>query len=264
MTRLATIRQTWENLAARDALGAILTDPSKVGGKWSLADFMATGDQEIKIVMNHLVGAVGHLPGYAGIALDFGCGVGRLTQALARRFASCVGIDISRQMLHLAESFNQLPSCRYVALTGPRLPFANETFSFIYSNIVLQHVPSKLSVGYLREFERVLKPGGILVFGLQDRFAAPDLRSRIARLRHILRIRSRVRSALGRSGGEMQMHCLPESLVRDSLKAVKIVDVQLTNTAAKDFNGRLEYLKQAPQRGYVGKQYCGVKSTAVS
>lgn len=258
MTSLAALRNSWEDLAQRDALGAILTDPSKVGGRWSIADFMATGEAEIATVMNHLT-AIGHPPAFDGMALDFGCGVGRLTQAMARRFASCVGVDISPQMIQNAEALNQNPHCTYEVLPGSFLPFAAKTFSFIYSNIVLQHVPRKYSLGYLREFERVLKPGGTLVFGVQDRFAASDFASRVIRIRHVLRIRSRLGSLLGQSGGEMQMHCLSEQAVRNAVRSLKIVDVQLTNTAAKDFNGRLEYLHLAPARGYIGKQYCAVK-----
>ena len=258
MTSLSAIRNAWEDLAERDALGAILTDPSKVGGRWSLAEFMSTGDTEINIVMNHLA-AIGQVPEFDGAALDFGCGVGRLTQAIARRFTFCVGVDISTHMIRNAESLNQYTHCSYEVMAGPLLPFTDRTFSFIYSNIVLQHVPRKYAVGYLREFERVLKTGGILVFGVQDRFAAPDLSSRMVRWRHVLRIRSRLRSAVGTAGSDMQMHCLPERAVRGALRSATVVDVQFTNTAAKDFNGRLEYLNQPPARGYVGKQYCVVK-----
>ena len=58
----------------------------------------------------------------------------------------------------------------------------------------------------------------------------------------------------------MKMHCLPERIVRRALGSAKVVDVQLTNTAAKDFNGKLVYLKQAPASGYIGKQYCVVRA----
>jgi hypothetical protein len=57
----------------------------------------------------------------------------------------------------------------------------------------------------------------------------------------------------------MQMHCLPERVVRRALGSAGIVDIQFTNTAAKDFNGELVYLRQGPASGYVGKQYCVVK-----
>jgi SAM-dependent methyltransferase len=162
-------------------------------------------------------------------------------------------------MIRNAESLNQYPHCRYRALADSRLPFADESFSFIYSNIVLQHVPRRYSLRYLREFVRVLEPGGILVFGVQDSFAAPDISSRMIRLRHILRLRSRLHSALGRGEGQMQMHCLSERAVRRSLSSARVVDIQVVNTAAKDFNGGLQYLAQAPASGYVGKQYCVVK-----
>jgi hypothetical protein len=57
----------------------------------------------------------------------------------------------------------------------------------------------------------------------------------------------------------MQMHCLPEHAVRRALGSARVADIQFTNTAAKDFNGKLVYLPQAPTSGYVGKQYCVVK-----
>jgi SAM-dependent methyltransferase len=258
MMHLDKLKNDWESLAERDALGAILTDASRADGKWDIAEFMATGDVEIEIVMRHLAG-IGCSPNFAGAAMDFGCGVGRLTQPLGRRFASCVGVDISQQMIEKANSLNQFAHCRYVVHSEIALPFADDSFSFIYSNIVLQHVPPRFSEQYLREFVRVLAPGGVLVFGVQDSFAAPDAKSRMIRVRHILRIRSRIQDALGLGQRHMQMHCLPEHVVRRALGSARVADIQLTNTAAKDFNGKLVYLPQAPTSGYVGKQYCVVK-----
>jgi SAM-dependent methyltransferase len=255
---LEKLKNDWESLAERDALWAILTDGSKAGGKWDVAEFMATGDAEVETVMSHLA-AIGFMPDSKGAALDFGCGVGRLTQPLAKRFASCVGIDISQQMIEKAEAMNRYTHCRYVANEGGRLPFDDASFSFLYSNIVLQHVPPQFAMEYLREFVRVLAPGGVLVFGVQDSFAVRDMSSLSMRIRHTLRLRTRVKAALGMPTADMQMHCLPERLVRRALGLAKIVDIQTTNTAAKDFNGRLVYLQQAPASGYVGKQYCAVK-----
>jgi SAM-dependent methyltransferase len=255
VTSLDKLKNAWEGLAGRDALSAILTDDTKAGGKWDIAEFMATGDAEIETVLSHLA-AIGHPPDFTGAALDFGCGVGRLTQAMARRFTSCVGVDISEQMIQQAESLNRYPHCRYVASSSPQLPFEDASFAFLYSNIVLQHVPRSLAKNYLREFVRVLAPAGVLVFGVQDSFAAPDLASRLVRVRHVVHLRSRINAALRRGTGDMQMHCLPEHIVRRALGSAKVVDIQFTNTAAKDFNGKLVYLGQPPASGYVGKQYC--------
>ena len=257
VSNLDKLKNAWEGLAERDALNAILTDESRAGGKWDVAEFLATGDAEIETVMNHLA-AIGHSPNYTGAALDFGCGVGRLTQALARRFASSVGVDISQQMIQQAEALNRYAHCRYVTSSAAPLPFADASFSFIYSNIVLQHVPRRFAKEYLREFVRLLAPDGVLVFGVQDSFAAPDFSSLQTRVRHVVHLRSRIRVALKRGSGDMQMHCLPERIVRGALGSAKVVDVQLTNTAGRDFNGRLVYRPQAPASGYVGKQYCVV------
>jgi SAM-dependent methyltransferase len=255
---LDELKNDWERLAKRDALWAILTDTSKAGGKWNVTEFMVTGDVEIETVMSYLTG-INRIPNFNGAALDFGCGVGRLTQPLAQRFASCVGVDISQQMIQRAKALNRYSHCQYVASSEERLPFADASFSFIYSNIVLQHVPQCFSEEYLREFVRVLAPGGVLVFGVQDSLQEQYVSSLLIRVRQALRIRSRIKSALGLKPGNMQMHCLPESVVRRALGSAGVVDIQLTNTAAKDFNGRLVYLQQAPASGYVSKQYCVVK-----
>jgi len=256
---LEKLKNDWESLAERDALWAILTDSSRVSGKWDIAEFMATGEREIEVVLGHLA-KISLSPDFDGTALDFGCGVGRLTQALARRFGTCVGLDISQVMIEKAKALNQFQNCHYVvADSEPRLPFPDERFSFIYSNIVLQHVPPRFSVQYLREFVRVLVPGGVLVFGAQDSFKTPDLASTITWARMVLRFRSRIRVLLGNAQADMRMHCLPERAVRQALGAATIVDVQFTNTAAKDFNGELVYSDQAPASGFLGKQYCVVK-----
>ena len=110
-------------------------------------------------------------------------------------------------------------------------------------------MPRRLAVGYLREFVRVLEPGGVLVFGVQDSYAANDMTSRIARARDILRLRTRLKSVMRRREGDMQLHLLSEAEVREAVRPAMVVDVRLTNTAAKDFNGRLVYLSEMPTSG---------------
>lgn len=258
MTTLSSLKNDWESLAEHDALHAILTDTTKIDGQWDVAEFMATGRLELEMLMRHLAG-LGYIPSRDGVALDFGCGVGRLTQALGRYFDFCVGVDISETMIQRARSLNELPHCHYIATSEIPLPVPAAAFSFIYSNIVLQHIPPRFAKAYLRELVRVLAPGGLLVFGVQDSFAMPNLSALFTRFRHIVHLRSRLDAILKIGGGGMQMHCLSERIVRQELGSAKILDVQFTNTAAKDFNGRLAYLKQAPITGYVSKQYCVTK-----
>ena len=81
-------------------------------------------------------------------------------------------------------------------------------FDFIYSNIVLQHIPREAQFGYVREFGRILKPGGIAVFqtpaGLNFRRPTSFLLALLPnRALNVLRM-----ARHGRHGA-MEMHYLP-------------------------------------------------------
>jgi hypothetical protein len=87
---------------------------------------------------------------------------------LARRQQSVLGADISRGMVDLARRLNQYADrAEYMCTAETGLEtLTAQSFQFIYSNIVLQHVAPDLSVQYLGEFFRLLEPGGLLVFQL--------------------------------------------------------------------------------------------------
>jgi ubiquinone/menaquinone biosynthesis C-methylase UbiE len=97
-------------------------------------------------------------------ALDFGCGLGRLSFALAERFSRIDGVDISSAMIAGAERRNRLGDrCRFHVYDGHDLTmFPDSTFSFVTSLITLQHVPPTAAEHYLTELVRVLRPGGVL------------------------------------------------------------------------------------------------------
>ncbi|MET0447396.1 MAG: class I SAM-dependent methyltransferase, partial [Aeromicrobium sp.] len=99
-------------------------------------------------------------------ALDFGCGAGRLTQALARRFDRADGVDIAASMIALAEEHNP-DSSRAVFHLNERADlslFEDASFDLVLSVVVLQHMNNSLKESYLREFFRVLRPGGVALF----------------------------------------------------------------------------------------------------
>src|SRR3954452_19514152 len=101
---LDSLQEHWNALGAQDPLWAILSDPSKRAGLWRLEDFLETGRSWIAEVVRYL----DEICPSAGRdrALDFGCGVGRLTQALAEHFSRCDGIDIAPSMIRQAEELN--------------------------------------------------------------------------------------------------------------------------------------------------------------
>lgn len=158
-------KQEWEELASVDPLWAILTGAERRGGGWELAEFFDTGEAEISEVLK-VSDDLGD-PVRRECALDFGCGVGRLSRPLAERFRECVGLDISEGMLKLARELNEdRPNCRFVVNAAPDLQqFESGSFDFVYSSLVLQHMPSEEIVEkYVGEFLRVLRPGGLAVF----------------------------------------------------------------------------------------------------
>ena len=184
-------QQDWERLAEVDPLWAVLTAPDRKGGGWNEADFFATGEDEVAAVLGNAQ-RLGR-PAHWNRALDFGCGVGRLTRALGDRFDAVVGVDISAAMLEQARRFNaEHPGCEFRLNTDPDLrQFDSESFDFVYSNIVLQHLPSVAEIsGYLEELIRVTRPDGLLVVGLPNRVPFP----------YSLQLRRRVYALLRRLG----------------------------------------------------------------
>src|SRR4051794_589356 len=156
---LADLQKHWSVLGATDPFWAILSVPTKQHGGWDHEEFFRTGREWIDEVMRY-VDSLG-VALRRDRALDFGCGAGRLTQALCRHFARCDGVDIAPTMLELAERFNQHGErCRYHFNAADDLGlFAADTFDFVYSIIVLQHMEPQYSSRYVRELVRVLRPG---------------------------------------------------------------------------------------------------------
>jgi SAM-dependent methyltransferase len=164
---LEQIRDGWNAAATDDAMFNILTLPEYQGGKWPVDEFFATGDAEIEGVMDHLE-EVGIKVLTSGHALDFGCGLGRLTQALADLYDQAVGVDISPEMIAQARKHAEdrdYDNCQFITSASPDLRWVGvNRFAFIYSIITLQHMPQDLQRGYVQEFVRVLQPGGLAVF----------------------------------------------------------------------------------------------------
>ena len=163
-------QQEWEYLGSIDPLFAVLTNQGRKNGRWDVMEFFLTGDQEIKALMGTCQ-QLGYPDGRIA-ALDFGCGVGRLTRALAVYFRDCYGVDVSRTMISKANELNShVPSCEFIANDQDNLSiFSDNSFDLIYSNLVLQHVYSEHAIiSYIQEFVRTVKRGGLIVFQLPSR-----------------------------------------------------------------------------------------------
>lgn len=165
---LATIQADWDQAARENATFNILTDSQYANSGWPTETFFDHGRAEIDAALEHL--AVLGVEYKTNRALDFGCGVGRLTEALAYHFRRVDGVDVSEEMIRLAkERPPRTGHTHYHHNARPDLKlFRSGTFDLVYTMIVLQHMPQEMQHGYVREFFRVLKPEGVAMIDIPD------------------------------------------------------------------------------------------------
>lgn len=205
---LRDVAAAWTELGSDDPMWAALTLPGKSNRKsgrksgrksrraqsgddeptgWTESEFLATGRTEIDAMLARLDEL--NVSPRRGTALDFGCGPGRLTAALAAAgFSLAIGLDISLSMLETARRLTAAPAgdldstragaagdaegvlpgvCEFRHNDGPTLAgIADDSVDLVYTCRVLQHMPPALAAGYVREFLRVTAPGGLVVFQL--------------------------------------------------------------------------------------------------
>jgi SAM-dependent methyltransferase len=160
-------KQEWDELGEMDPYWAILSDPAQQYRRWDPDAFFASGEQVISRLMAYAA-KLGY-PHQRQAALDFGCGLGRLTRALATHFEQAYGVDISTSMIIQARELHQhVDNLHFVENPHPNLPqFQDESFDLVCTFLVLQHIPTPEGIKtYIAEFVRTLKQGGLLVFQL--------------------------------------------------------------------------------------------------
>jgi ubiquinone/menaquinone biosynthesis C-methylase UbiE len=167
------LQRNWNTFGKQDPLWAIITRADKKGNKWDIDEFFKTGDRKIDQLFDML--RERNIQVNNGSALDFGCGVGRLTLALASHFEQVSGVDIAESMIELANKYNKYPErCKYYVNTKDDLSLFDErSFDFIYTIIVLQHMRPEYAKSYIAEFVRLLKPAGVAVFQMPAKFIGP-------------------------------------------------------------------------------------------
>ena len=164
MDSLGEVKSSWNRFAESDAMGAVMT-----GEEWDEDAFYRTGLDDIEALMSETRDLYPDLQ--LNDALDFGCGLGRLAFGLARHFKTVTGIDISSEMIERAASNSRVPeNVSFVLNEDDHLQrLESKAYDFVLSLIVLQHMPRKFAKGYIVEFLRVARPGGLVVFQFPTR-----------------------------------------------------------------------------------------------
>ena len=153
------MRESWDERARKDAFYYVET------AQWDgdVEAFYALGEERARMLIDPVLG---RLPRPAGTcdALDLGCGVGRFSRALAARFKTVLGVDVSEEMVRQAgeqHPHEAFPNLRFEAGDGVSVPAADDSHDFVFSYEVFQHMPSEDVIqANLREVARVLRRDG--------------------------------------------------------------------------------------------------------
>ena len=132
-------------------------------------EFFASASDVVRVLEEELKRLPREIPLEARRGLEVGCGPGRLLRPMSRNFGELHGVDVSDEMIRLAEErFHGGTRIKVHTTNGRDLaPLPSDYFDFLYSYAVFQHIPSReVVLSYFSEIRRVLKNGGLARFQL--------------------------------------------------------------------------------------------------
>lgn len=156
------MRRDWDERARKDAFYYIASSRQD----WDPTSFLASGENDFERLVAPVLRRFSIQP-EEQTALELGCGAGRMTASFSRRFRHVVAVDISAEMVDRGRKLlDHAANITWVHGNGVDLKeSADSSVDFVFSFIVLQHLPSKAFVlSYIREMLRVVRPGGFCLF----------------------------------------------------------------------------------------------------
>lgn len=189
------------------------------------------------------------------VVVDIGAGTGRQTRLLARRFprARTIALDLAPAMLRQARS--QLSwwqrwqgRQRFICADAEHLPFADHSVDLLFSNVTLQWCETPEQV--FAEFQRVLRPGGLLLFST----FGPDTLQELRHSWQAVDPHTHVNLFI-------DMHDLGDALLRSGL-ADPVMDMEMMTLTYPDLRSLMSELKMigahnvtaGRPRGLTGRQ----------
>src|SRR6266852_8304273 len=159
----AKMRQEWDHRSRKNAYRYI-------GSVRDEDEFFLNGERDVRDLVDLYLSDAQFVPRDKQM-LEIGCGVGRMTFALAKRFGTVEAIDFSGEMIKPAKELQTrlgIGNVRFQVGDGKDLTvYPDESMDFAFSYIVFQHIPEiSIILNYVREVGRVLKKGGLFRFQL--------------------------------------------------------------------------------------------------
>lgn len=155
-------KNKWNKLAVKNSRYFVMTD---FGEDITETEFRETGEKDFKeLVLNDdlIKDRLGNFK--EKIALEIGCGTGRITEFLSRYFKKVFAVDISEKMIEEGQRrLKDVSNIEFAAINGMQYPVIDDSsIDFVFSYIVFQHMPNKKVIKKnFEEIKRVLKNDGI-------------------------------------------------------------------------------------------------------
>jgi len=149
----------------------------------AVAEFYESGRADISSTIAKLSQMQGR-PFTSNAAIDFGCGTGRLSLAMARHSSVVHGVDVSPAMLEVAAQQAGRSGITNVKFVRS---IPDVEVDWVNSLIVFQHIPPRRGINLLEELLRHLRPGGAISLQLtffKDRSHMGELQRDLAEYRY--------------------------------------------------------------------------------
>jgi SAM-dependent methyltransferase len=164
---LAKMRDEWDSRARENARYYVNTAKDN----WTDTEFFESGERTVaeEVLTDMINICQGKEPSKMRV-LEIGCGAGRVTRALARLFGEVHAVDVSGEMVRLAQdALRDFPGAHVYQNNGTDLTVVPDlVYDFAFSSIVFQHIPSRDVIeNYVREVDRLLRPGALFKFQVQ-------------------------------------------------------------------------------------------------
>jgi cyclopropane fatty-acyl-phospholipid synthase-like methyltransferase len=162
--QLRKMQEDWDTRARLNARYYVST----MKQEWTDEEFFRLGEATVaEQILNDMTNICQGKDPKQMRVLEIGCGAGRVTRALSNVFGEVHAVDISGEMVRLAQAaLADRPQAHIYQNNGMDLSvLGGLEFDFAFSTIVFQHIPSKEIIeNYVQEVHRLLRPGCLFKF----------------------------------------------------------------------------------------------------